>query len=239
MMYSGLAMLVIGAIIAFALLRGDDDPTATTPVGPYGEDECPAEDGSSPRQIDFTDRQPLCIDQAVTYTAVFDTSEGEVRVTLDTAATPITTNNFVTLARWGYYDDTTLFRTDTGIDIIQGGSPHTESAGDPGPGYSLPDEPTFDFDGAGLAGTYSYEPGQLVMARTAVPDGASAQFFFTTGPLASLLDASGNFDGTGTYVTFGATDDDGLAVLQAIIGLDAGGGPSRTVTINSVTILEG
>jgi peptidyl-prolyl cis-trans isomerase B (cyclophilin B) len=177
----------------------------------------------------------MCIDPAQSHVAVFDTSEGEIRVTLDTENTPGTTNNFVTLARWGYYDGTTIHRTDPSIDIIQGGSPRTEDAGDPGPGYTIADEPQFDTSTGQLTGPYRYVPGQLVMARTGAPDSASAQYFFTTGPNAALL------DGQGIYVVFGETDDGGLAVLQEIIGLHEpggalGGAPSRTVTINSVTI---
>ncbi len=84
-------------------------------------------------------------------------------------------------------------------------------------------------------GPYSYVPGQLVMARAAGFDSAGAQFFFTTGPNAAFL------DGQGSYVVFGATDEGGLGVLRQIIGLHEAGGPlggapSRTVTINSVTI---
>ena len=155
-----------------------------------------ATDGSSPRRIDFPGPQPDCIDPTKSYSAVFDTSEGEVVVELDTETTPNTVNNFVTLARWGYYDGTTLFRTDPSIDIIQGGSPHTESPSDQGPGYTIPDE----------GGPYTYVPGQLVMARSQGPDSSSAQFFFTTGPNASFL------DGQGTYLVFGETDDSGLEV---------------------------
>ena len=35
-----------------------------------------------------------------------------------------------------------MFRTDTSIDIIQGGSPHTQDTSDPGPGYTIKDEGT-------------------------------------------------------------------------------------------------
>ncbi|MEK9637362.1 MAG: peptidylprolyl isomerase, partial [Acidimicrobiaceae bacterium] len=80
-----------------------------------------------------------------------------------------------------------------------------------------------------------YVPGQLVMARTALPNSSSAQYFFTTGENAARL------DGQGVYVVFGETDEAGLGVLQSIIGLHEpggalGGAPSRTVTVNSVTI---
>ena len=200
---------------------------------------CPPPDGSGPRYFDFDGPQPMCIDPDARYVAVFDTSEGEMRFELTAADTPGTVNNFVTLARWGYYHHTLLFRTDPSIDIIQGGSPHTNSASDPGPGYTIPDEPAFDVDpGTGrLSGPYRYEPAQLVMARSAGPDSAGAQFFITTGPNASRLDSQG------TYVVFGSTDAAGLAVAQSIIGLHVAGGslggaPSRPVIVRSVTIEE-
>ena len=167
---------------------------------------------------------------------MLDTSEGEIRIALDTDSVPGTVNNFATLARWGYYDNTLLFRTDPSIAIIQGGSPHTNSPSDPGPGYTISDEPSFTVGADGTpTGPYRYVPGQLVMARSFGVNSAGAQFFFTTGPEAALL------DGQGTYVVFGTTDDDGLAILQSIIALHVpgeslGGAPSRDVTINSVTI---
>ncbi|MDG1409411.1 MAG: peptidylprolyl isomerase [Acidimicrobiales bacterium] len=210
--------------------------TADTTERPISEG-CPAEDGSSPRTIDFAESQPMCINPNETHIAVFDTSEGEIRVELHTENTPVTVNNFVTLARWGYYDGTTFFRTDPSIDIIQGGGPHTESPSDPGPGYTIQDEPEFDLDPetGQMTGPYRYVPGQLVMARTGAPNSSSAQFFFTTGTRAALL------DGQGVYVVFGETDEAGLGVLQSVIGLHEpggalGGAPSRTVTVNSVTI---
>ena len=214
------------------------EPAAEPAVEPAAA-ACPAVDGSSPRVIDFDGPHPMCIDPEARYVATFDTSEGEMRFELTASETPLTVNNFVTLARWGYYDGTLLFRTDPSIDIIQGGSPHTNDNRDPGPGYTIPDEPAFDLDPdtGSLTGPYRYQPGQLVMARSAGPDSASAQFFLTTGPNASRL------DGQGTYVVFGQTDDAGLAVAQSIIGLHEpggalGGAPSRDVTVHSVTIEE-
>ena len=248
---SGVAVIVILIVgIGWFLNRGDDDPfdgfdpvvTDTTQPEEISEPsnpDCPAADKSSPRTLDFGGPQPMCINPVHNYQAVFDTSEGEILIDLDTENTPNTVNNFVTLARWGYYDGTTLFRTDPSIDIIQGGSPHTDSASDPGPGYTIPDEPTFNDDGGFLTGPYRYVPGQLVMARSGGPDASGAQFFFTTGNNTSRLDSSG------TYIVFGQTDEAGLGVMQDIIGLHQpddsglGGRPSRTVTVNSVTIRVG
>ena len=251
----GIAAVVVAAALAVLgfLQRGNSDPEPAAEPEPVAEPEpasepaseesaaeaCPAADGSSPRTIDFDGPQPMCIDPGARYVATFDTSEGEMRFELTASETPLTVNNFVTLARWGYYDDTLLFRTDPSIDIIQGGSPHTNDNRDPGPGYTIPDEPAFeaDPDTGSLTGPYRYQPGQLVMARSAGQNSASAQFFLTTGPNTSRLDSQG------TYVVFGQTDDAGLAVAQSIIALhepggSLGGAPSRDVTIHSVTIEE-
>ena len=106
----------------------------------YGDGECPPVEGVDEPVIDFTIAPQLCIDPARSYTATFATTLGEFTVELDTERTPLTTNNFVVLARFGYFDGTDLFRTEAASGIIQGGSPHTQSNTDPGPGYTIPDE---------------------------------------------------------------------------------------------------
>lgn len=211
----------------------DDGSGAPPPPGPgaevTGETPCPPADGSAERTTSFENPPPDCLEAGVDYSAVFDTTEGEIRVDLDETAMPETVNNFMTLARYGYYDDTAIFRTDTTIDIVQGGAPTTNDAADPGPGYSIGDE----------ADGFTYEAGQLVMARTAEPDSSGAQFFFVGGPNASGLDAQG------TFLVFGEADEAGLGVVQTILELNEedptsqlGGAPSRPVIVNSVTIEE-
>ena len=202
------------------------DPT--TPME-TGSQPCPPADGSGPQVLDFDGPQPMCLDQSSQHTAVFDTTAGEMRIDLDMVNTPITANNFAVLARYHYYDGTLLFRTDPSIGIIQGGAPHTNSPSDPGPGYTIPDE------GAG----FTYEPGQIVMARTAAPNSASAQFFFAVNENTALLNSQG------TYVVFGQMDDASLAVAEAILASHVdqpdnplGGGPEPPVYVNSVTIEE-
>ena len=203
-------------------------PVATTPVvtapgaSLTGDTKCPAVDGSQARVTKFEKAPPMCIDAAKKYTATFDTTEGSIVVDLDTAKTPQTVNNFVTLARYKYYDGTVVFRTDTLIDIIQGGGlTNTDD-----PGYTIADE------GSG----YKYVEGDLAMARTGEPNSAGGQWFFVAGPKASAL------DGQGTYVNF-AKVTSGLDVVKNILALSSGSGalggvPSRNVVINSVTITE-
>ena len=203
-------------------------PAATTPVVTApgatltGDTKCPVTDGSQARVTKFEKAPPMCIDAAKKYTATFDTTEGTIVVALDTAKTPQTVNNFVTLARYKYYDGTVVFRTDTSIDIIQGGGlTNTDD-----PGYTIADE------GSG----YKYVEGDLAMARTPEPNSAGGQWFFVAGPKASALDAQG------TYVNF-AKVTTGLDVVKNILALSSGSGtlggaPSRNVIINSVTITE-
>jgi cyclophilin family peptidyl-prolyl cis-trans isomerase len=232
------AVVILAIIIGFTVFASNDDDndtettastTTAAPTTTLAPTPCPPADGSATQTLEFTAPFEMCIDPAKSYTAVFDTSEGVIRVALDTEKTPQTANNFVALARYKYYDGSTIFRTDTSIDIIQGGAPHTNSASDPGPGYTIADE------GSG----YTYLPGQLVMARTAAANSAGAQFFFVAGEKASALNSQG------TYVVFGQADDAGLEVVSSILGLNEdnpdsglGGAPSRTVTVNSVTIEE-
>jgi cyclophilin family peptidyl-prolyl cis-trans isomerase len=234
----GVMVAVLAVAFLLSLRGGDDetdsasDSTSTTLAAGAtitGETPCPPTDGSAERTLSFEIAPPDCLVDGVDYPAVFDTSEGVIRVVLDEAAMPGTVNNFVTLARYKYYDGTTIHRTDPSIDIIQGGSPRTEDAADPGPGYTIEDE----------ADGFTYAPGQLVMARSAGPDSSGAQFFFVAGPNGSGLDAQG------TYLVFGEADEPGLGVVETILGLHEadptsglGGAPSDTVTINSVTIEE-
>jgi cyclophilin family peptidyl-prolyl cis-trans isomerase len=245
---------VIGGIAFFQRSRGEDvatggDQAATTTTvaaggGPAvvappdpgktvsGETPCPKADGTSERTTKFEKAPPTCIDPAKTYKATMETSEGSIKVTLDAKAMPGTTNNFVVLSRYHYYDQTAIFRVDPSIDIIQGGSPGTNNAQDPGPGYTIKDE----------GGKFTYKEGQLVMARSQGADSSGAQFFLTTGPKAAALDAQG------TYLNFG-TVTEGLDILKKILdsgvpfGADSpmsglGNGPKLGVLLSKVTIEE-
>ena len=190
----------------------------------YGTTPCPAE--GSERQLSFDDSFQNCLQPGSAYTAVMDTTLGEVRIALDTQNTPGTSNNFISLSRAGYYDGTLLHRTDTSIGIIQGGSPHTNNAADPGPGYNIKDEGT----------DFTYRPGQLVMARGQGLNSAGAQFFFAVNSQTALL------DNQGVYVVFGEVTE-GLDVLEAVLASHRdnpasrlGGAPDPDVTLRSVTI---
>jgi peptidylprolyl isomerase/peptidyl-prolyl cis-trans isomerase B (cyclophilin B) len=204
-------------------------PTAAPAVGATlsGPTPCPKPNGPNPRYTTFKSPPPNCLDPGKTYQATFVTTEGNIVVALDTTKTPMTANNFIVLSRYHYYDGTSMFRTDTSIDIIQGGSPHTQDTSDPGPGYTIKDEGT----------GFKYAPGDLTMARTSQPNSAGAQYFFCAGPQCSQLNSQG------TYVTFGHTTS-GQAVLEKILALNVntsgglGGAPSHLVLVKSVNIIE-
>ena len=247
----GIIVVVIIAVIFFLSLRSGDDkkPVATTDSSSassapppaaftYGTGPCPNPDGSSPRTIDFTAAPKDCLDPGKTYTATFDTTAGQLTVKLDTTTTPGTANNFIVLSRYHYYDGTQIFRTAQSIGILQGGSPHTNSSTDKGPGYALPDE-GFDYNklaagtGSASGGPYTYAPGDLVMARTASANGAGAQFFF------AVNDKTAGLNSQGVYVKFGSTTQ-GLDILQQILASAPADEqpPNPAVTINKITITE-
>jgi peptidyl-prolyl cis-trans isomerase B (cyclophilin B) len=188
---------------------------------------CPNFNGSSPHTTTFSGPPPYCLQAGKTYTGVMQTTEGNIGLSFDTTKTPKTANNFIVLSLYHYYDGTAMFRTDTSIGIIQGGSPHTQSASDPGPGYTIKDEGT----------GFKYTAGDLVMARTSAANSAGAQYFFC------VTAACSNLNSAGTYVTF-AHVTSGLDVLQKILALNVdlsnglGGAPKTLVTVKTITIAE-
>ena len=90
--------------------------------------ECPAADGSSPRQTQFPEPPPMCIDPAKRYTAEMVTSLGTLIIALDAAGAPKTVNNFVFLARYHYYDGIIFHRIIKGF-MCQGGDPDRHRPG--------------------------------------------------------------------------------------------------------------
>lgn len=103
------------------------------------------------------------IDKNKKYHAVLNTSEGIIKIALQTDKTPITVNNFVSLARKDFYNKTIFHRVIKGF-MIQGGDPKGDGTG--GPGYKFDDEP---FEG-------EYIRGIVAMANSG-PNTNGSQFF--------------------------------------------------------------
>ena len=106
---------------------------------------------------------PMTIDTDALYKVTISTDKGDIVMELDPALAPQTVNNFVHLARDGYYDNLTFHRVVPEF-VIQGGCP--EGSGRGGPGYKFADEP--------VKGEYTV--GAVAMAN-AGPNTNGSQFF--------------------------------------------------------------
>ena len=104
------------------------------------------------------------------YTVTMTTTSGEIVLELDGTKTPITVNNFITLAKKGFYDNTIFHRTIANF-MIQGGDP--DGTGTGGPGYKFADE---KFDG-------DYTRGTIAMANSG-PNTNGSQFFIMHADMA-------------------------------------------------------
>lgn len=113
--------------------------------------------------ITESQKPTMAINKNKKYTAVLNTSEGSLTVELNAKETPITVNNFVTLAKKNFYDNTIFHRVIKDF-MIQGGDPKGDGTG--GPGYRFDDE-AFSGD---------YTRGTIAMAN-AGPNTNGSQFF--------------------------------------------------------------
>jgi peptidyl-prolyl cis-trans isomerase B (cyclophilin B) len=151
------------------------------------------------------------IDSSKSYTAHFDTSRGAFDIQLHAAEAPVTVNNFVFLAREGFYDGVVFHRVIKDPPfMVQGGDPTGTGRG--GPGYKFNDE-------AGALALKHDGPGVLSMAN-AGPNTNGSQFFITHVATPHL---------NGKHGVFGKVMGDGQTVVDSIEQGD---------TINSVTINE-
>ncbi len=158
----------------------------------------------------------IAIDPAKKYAAVISTDKGEITIELYADKVPNTVNNFVFLARVGYYDGTYFHRVIPSF-MVQGGDPTGTGSG--GPGYRFEDE----FD----ASLRHDQPGVLSMAN-AGPGTNGSQFFLTHVATPHLDDK---------HTVFGQIVA-GLDVLMSIPERDPSKADSPFVTLQSVTISE-
>lgn len=161
---------------------------------------------------------PMTIDVNKTYTATFKMAKGgEFVAELFDDQAPKTVNNFVFLARQGYYNGTTFHRVIDGF-MAQGGDPTGTGSG--GPGYQFEDEfsdeLTFD------------KPGLLAMAN-AGPNTNGSQFFITYAPTPHL---------NGLHTIFGLITE-GMDVVNGLTRRDPQQNPSfQGDVIETITITE-
>ncbi len=158
------------------------------------------------------------IDPNKRYEAIVHTDRGDFTVELFAREAPITVNNFVFLARDGFYDGTTFHRVIKGF-MAQGGDPTGTGTG--GPGYKFNDEPgalALKHDSAGI----------LSMANSGRNTNGS-QFFITFGPTPHL---------NGKHGVFGKVSS-GMNVVNSIRLRDPDSDRAPGDHINSIEIREG
>ena len=160
----------------------------------------------------------MVIDPSKRYTATVSTSMGDLVIALDAVAAPKTVNNFVFLAREGYYDGVIFHRIIQGF-MCQGGDPTGTGRG--GPGYKFADE---------LPKPRQYQIGSVAMAN-AGPNTNGSQFFIVSGPSGVGLPPQ--------YSLFGQVVR-GLEVLAEMeaVNTDRNDRPHTDLVIQSVTVTE-
>ncbi|WP_376793104.1 peptidylprolyl isomerase [Thermoflexus sp.] len=136
----------------------------------------------------------MTIDPSRRYRALLKTEKGDIVIELFADRAPVTVNNFVFLARQGWYNDITFHYVITDVVAITGDPSGT---GFGGPGYTIPDEitETLTFDAPGMVGMLS-----------AGPNTNGSQFFITMAPLPQL---------NGRYTLFGRVVE-GMEVVRAL-----------------------
>ena len=166
----------------------------------------------------YSSMPEMIIDKNKSYTAVIQTSMGDLTVEFFSDTAPVTVNNFVSLSNDGYYDNIIFHRVISGF-MIQGGDPSGTGHGEYGkfPGYTFEDE---------LNNQQPYEKGILAMAN-AGPNTNGSQFFImhVDYPLPYQ------------YTIFGKVTD-GLDVIDTIASVQTAEGdkPVEDVVILGVTV---
>jgi cyclophilin family peptidyl-prolyl cis-trans isomerase len=228
-------LLVIGLAVAGvrALTGGDtpkasSSPSASTSPSAAGE-LCSAKvpKTAGEKKPTFQHAPEMTIDPKATYTATMTTSCGTVEMELYPDVAPIGVNNFVFLAKQGFYDGLTFHRIVAGF-VVQGGDPAGDGSG--GPGYQFDNEISKKVTFA--------DAGMLAYANSGV-DTNGSQFFITLSPQTALDPTP-----SASYTIFGKVTK-GMDVLQKMGALpttaDAQGAlsvPTQPVYIDSITIDE-
>ena len=166
---------LLAAVVAVAITvlacESEADPTPTSAPAPTATFPM---NTPEPPSTGPPDGPPIGdLDTSKTYTATFKIESGEFKIELFDDDAPLTVENFVKLARSGYYDDTTFHRVLEGF-MAQGGDPTGTGTG--GPGYRFKDE---------INERKHDSPGVLSMAN-AGPNTNGSQFFITFVPTPHL-----------------------------------------------------
>ena len=186
----------------------------------------------APTAKQYQQSPPVTIDSAKRYTATIVTDVGDIVLELFADKTPLTVNNFVFLARDGFYDNTTFHRVISDF-MAQGGDPTGTGRG--GPGYTIPDE--------SVAGV-THDAGVISMANVGRLNTGGSQFFITLVPT-PFLDGH-NPDGSAKecasptvscHTVFGRVVD-GQDALSKVRLRDPDRDPNPGTSITTIRITE-
>lgn len=204
---SAAAALAIAAVLLIVFLGGDDTkPSAESTTSPSATpiqgctQPAPA---PTPNGKNYSAPPAMTIDQNKIYVATFETSCGSVKMRMDPKQSPRTVNNFVFLARDGFFDGTTIGRVqnEPSFGIVQAGTQSGNISG--GVNYTYQGETP-------PPGT-KYTRGIVAMANSQGPSTNGSQFFFVV-TAAAALDANPN------YSILGKVDEAAsLAALDRIL----------------------
>ena len=208
-----LGAIVLGAILA-GLACSSSSESEGDPESMTGSSPSPTPTPGARRS--YGSPPPMTIDTSKTYTATLETEKGNIVIELAAADAPRTVNNFVFLAREGYYDGVTFHRVLPGF-MAQSGDPTGTGSG--GPGYRFEDE---------FSPGLRHERGVISMANVG-PNTNGSQFFITYVPTPHLDDV---------HSVFGRVIE-GMDVLESITPRDPGQNPQFLGDrIDRVTIAE-
>jgi cyclophilin family peptidyl-prolyl cis-trans isomerase len=232
----GLAFMLVlslagGALVIF--LGGDDDPppldtllTEPAVIRPIpdgaaltGATPCPAIDGTQERTISFAEAPELCIDPALDYDVTLTTDVGEIVVRVDPGLDETGANLFVTMARYGLYDDMAF------SSLVPEGLAVSGDPGEIDPGFTV--DPT-SADGG-------YQVGSVIMFADLPGTIASRFAFIATPRFASLLEEEPIHPMIGNVTV-------GQEVIDAIIAIgsspDIAPLPTLDLRIQSAVVTE-
>ncbi|MBC9783717.1 peptidylprolyl isomerase [Heliobacterium chlorum] len=217
------------AIATFLVGCNQTSNKPSEPAPAQQSKEAPAPAAKAPtaeKNNKYSKAPEMQIDTKKQYIATIQTNLGNIKIQLLAAESPKTVNNFVFLAREGFYDGIPFHRIVKDF-MIQTGDPLGKGIG--GPGYKFDDE---------LPPKLSYGPGVVAMANSG-PNTNGSQFFICNGEQAKVLNSHPN------YTVFGKVIEGMDTVLKIsdvpVTKSDFGSEvskPTQNIVMEKVTIEE-
>ena len=172
---AALGVIVVAALVISARSSSTNSAVGTSPPPPTASPHDWVCENAAPPLMDMkvtrTTQYPMTIDRNATYEAEVSTSCGTMLIKLFPQQAPIAVNNFVNLAKDGFYTGLIFHRIDKSLGIIQAGDPgcpvSINTCGRGGPGYTIADE---------FPNGLKPKVGTVAMASAGTPDSSGSQF---------------------------------------------------------------